>query len=66
MGLTPKSSIFLLGSCIAGIAAVGSIFELASGEPDLGFLITQIILFGSIPLGGFLFYAAVRDTNQNS
>jgi len=24
------------GLCVAAIAAVGSIFELASGEPDLG------------------------------
>ena len=61
--ITPKSGLFLGGSCIAAIAAVGSIFELASGTPDLGNLVTSIILAISIPLGGFLFYAAVRDAN---
>lgn len=63
--MTPKSGVFLLGSCVAGIAAVGSVFELASGDPQLGSLTTGIILAASIPLVGFLFYAAVRDTNQN-
>ena len=61
--ITPKSGLFLGGSCVAAIAAVGSIFELASGEPDLGGLVTGLILAVSIPLGVFLFYAAVRDTN---
>ena len=61
--ITPKSGLFLGGSCVAAIAAVGSIFELASGEPDLGGLVTGFILAVSIPLGVFLFYAAVRDTN---
>ncbi|MEP0788703.1 hypothetical protein NDI37_17095 [Funiculus sociatus GB2-A5] len=64
--MTPKSGVFLLGSCVAGIAAVGSVFELASGDPRLGSLTTGIILAASIPLVGFLFYAAVRDANQNS
>ena len=63
--MTPKSGLFLGGSCVAAIAAVGSIFELASGEPDLGNLATSIILAISIPLGGFLFFAAVRDANAN-
>jgi hypothetical protein len=65
MSGTPKSAVYLLGSCVAGIAAVGSIFELSSGNPDLGTLTTAIILAASIPLGGFLFYAAVRDANSN-
>jgi hypothetical protein len=63
--MTPKSGLFLLISCVAGIAAVGSIFELSSGEPELGSLITTIILTASIPLGGLSFYAAVRDTRAN-
>jgi hypothetical protein len=63
--MTPKSSVLLGGSCVAAIAAVGSIFELSSGEPDLGGLITGIILVLSIPLGVFLFYAAVRDAKAN-
>ncbi|NES08262.1 MAG: hypothetical protein F6K22_39155, partial [Okeania sp. SIO2F4] len=41
---TPKSSLFLGGSCIAAIAAVGSVFELSSGEPELGSLVTGVIL----------------------
>ncbi len=66
MIMTPKSGLFLGGSCIAAIAAVGSIFELASGEPNLGGLVTSIILVVSIPLGSFFFYAAVRDANANN
>ncbi|WNN91941.1 hypothetical protein [Gloeocapsopsis dulcis] len=61
--MTPKSGLFLGGSCIAAIAAVGSVFELSSGQPDLGVTVTSVILATSIPLTGFLFYAAVRDTN---
>ncbi|WP_228054651.1 hypothetical protein [Gloeocapsopsis crepidinum] len=61
--MTPKSGLFLGGSCIAAIAAVGSVFELSSGQPDLGVTVTSVILAMSIPLTGFLFYAAVRDTN---
>lgn len=64
--MTPKSGLFLGGSCVAAIAAVGSIFELASGEPDLGSLATSIILAISVPLGGFLFFEAVRDANANN
>lgn len=64
--MTPKSGLFLGGSCVAAIAAVGSIFELTSGEPDLGGLVTSIILVISIPLGVFLFYAAVQDANANN
>lgn len=66
MMMTPKSGLLLGGSCVATIAAVGSIFELASGEPNLGSLATIVILTISIPLGGFFFYAAVRDANANS
>ena len=54
-----------MGSCITAIAAVGSIFELSSGTPQLGVSVTEIILAGSIPLSGFLFYAAVRDAKAN-
>jgi len=61
--MTPKSGLFLGGSCVAAIAAVGSVFELASGQPDLGVAVTSVILAISIPLCGFLFYAAVRDAN---
>lgn len=54
-----------MSSCIAAIAAVGSIFELSSGMPQLGTMTTGIILAASIPLTGFFFYAAVRDARAN-
>ncbi|MGK7903106.1 MAG: hypothetical protein AB4352_17180 [Hormoscilla sp.] len=63
---THSSGLFLAVSCIAAIAAVGSIFELSSGEPELGVLLTSIILAVSIPLCGLMFYAAVRNAKANS
>ncbi len=63
--LTPKSGLFLAGSCILAIAAVGCIFELSSGQPDFGVLPTTVILVVSVPLGVFLFLAAVRDARAN-
>jgi hypothetical protein len=63
--VTPKSGVFLAGSCIAAIAAIGSVFELTSGEPELGSLITGIILAVTSPLVVIFFLAAVRDTKAN-
>jgi hypothetical protein len=63
--MTPKSGVLLMGSCITAIAGVGSIFELSSGNPELGSLITGIILAASIPLTGLFFWAAVVDTRAN-
>ncbi len=63
--MTPKSGVLLLGSCIAAIAAVGSIFELSSGTPELGSLTTGVILAASIPLTGLFFWAAVQDARAN-
>ncbi len=63
--MTPKSGVFLLLSCIAAIAAVGSIFELSSGNPQLGTLVTGVILAGSTPLTGVFFLVAVRDARAN-
>ena len=60
--MTPKSGVFLAGSCISAIAAVGSVFELSSGNPDLGGLTTGIILAVSLPLAVVFFLAAVQDT----
>ena len=62
---TPKSTLFLGGSCEAAIAAVGSIFELSSGEPELGSLVTGVILGLSIPLAALLFYLAIQDARAN-
>ncbi|MFH7028440.1 MAG: hypothetical protein ACHBN1_24380 [Heteroscytonema crispum UTEX LB 1556] len=63
--LTPKSGLFLACSCVTAIAAVGSIFELSYGEPDLGTQVTAIILALSIPLTGLFFFAAVKDAKAN-
>ncbi|MEL4894813.1 hypothetical protein [Crocosphaera sp. Alani8] len=63
--MTPKSGVFLMGCCITAIAAVGSVFELSSGTPDLGTLKTSVILALSIPLTVLFFVVAVKDTRAN-
>jgi len=63
--MTPKSGLFLIVSCIAAIAAVGSIFELSYGDPRYGILITSLILSASIPLTGAALWAAIRDSRAN-
>jgi hypothetical protein len=63
--VTPKSGVFLGGSCISAIAAVGSVFELSSGIPQLGNVLTGVILAVSMPLTIVFFLAAVRDTRAN-
>lgn len=63
--MTPKSGVFLAGSCIAAIAAVGSVFELSSGQPQLGGVTTGLILALSAPLVIVFFLAAVRDAKAN-
>ncbi len=60
---TPLSGLCLLGACVSAIAAVGSIFELSSGTPELGSTVTGGILAISIPLCIGLFYIAVRSSN---
>lgn len=63
--MTPKSGVLLLGSCVSAIAAVGSVFELSSGMPELGNVTTSTILALSIPLTVGLFIFAVQDTRAN-
>jgi hypothetical protein len=63
--LTPKSGLFLGISCITAIAGVGSVFEITSGQPDLGMQTTAIILALSIPLTILSFLAAVKDAKEN-
>jgi hypothetical protein len=63
--VTPKSGVLLLGSCIAAIAGVGSVFELSSGTPELGSVPTSIILTASVPLTIVFFWLAVQDTRAN-
>jgi hypothetical protein len=60
--MTPKSGVLLLLSCLMAIAAVGSVFELSSGHPELGQMTTSLILVGSIPLTAICFWLAVADT----
>ncbi|MBW4523774.1 MAG: hypothetical protein KME18_01070 [Phormidium tanganyikae FI6-MK23] len=66
MMMTPKSSLFLGGSCVAAIAAVGCVFELTSGNPEYGTLATGIILALSAPLTIICFIAAVADARANN
>lgn len=63
--MTPKSGVLLGLCCITAIAGVGSVFELSSGQPELGSMVTGIILAASIPLTGILFWAAVQDARAN-
>lgn len=65
ISMTPKSGICLVLCCITAIAAVGSVFELSSGNPELGSMVTGLILAVSIPLTGILFWVAVQDTKAN-
>ncbi|PSN18304.1 hypothetical protein C7271_13235 [filamentous cyanobacterium CCP5] len=63
--MTPKSGLFLGGSCVAAIAAVGSIFELSSGQPDWGMIPTAAVLAFCIPATGLFFWIAVKDARAN-
>jgi hypothetical protein len=64
MAMTPLSGLFLALSCIAAIAGVGSIFELSSGQPELGTTLTQVILGLSFPVAGLAFFAAVLSADS--
>lgn len=49
MPMKPLAGIFLALACLLGIAATGSVFELAYGDPDLGITPTRWILGLSAP-----------------
>ena len=49
MPMKPLSGLFLALACLLGIAATGSVFELAYGDPDLGPQLTGWILGLSLP-----------------
>ncbi|XFA72807.1 hypothetical protein RYO59_001037 [Thermosynechococcaceae cyanobacterium Okahandja] len=55
-----KSYLYLLAACVAAIATVGCLFELSSGEAQLGAPLTTGILVLSVPLGLGCFVTAVR------
>ena len=63
--MTPKSGAYLGIACLTAIAAVGSMFELSSGDPDWGMAPTAAILALSIPAGVIAFMAAVKDARAN-
>lgn len=63
--MTPKSGALLGVACLTAIAAVGSMFELSSGEPDWGTYPTALVLGLSIPTGILSFIAAVKDARAN-
>ncbi|MFN7900749.1 MAG: hypothetical protein ACK5N0_14015 [Synechococcaceae cyanobacterium] len=49
MPMKPLAGLCLALACILGIAATGSVFELAYGDPDLGVTTTGWILGLSLP-----------------
>ncbi|NJM48465.1 MAG: hypothetical protein HC860_21715 [Alkalinema sp. RU_4_3] len=65
MMMTPKSGLLLGLACIFGVAAVGSVFEITSGQPDWGFTATWTALGVSIPGMAVAFVLAVKDARAN-
>ncbi|MEB3243436.1 MAG: hypothetical protein VKO44_07350 [Cyanobacteriota bacterium] len=49
MPMKPLAGVLLALACVLGIAATGSVFELAYGDPDLGVSTTRLILLTSLP-----------------
>lgn len=49
MPMKPLAGVMLGVACVLGIAATGSVFELAYGDPDLGLATTRVILGLSLP-----------------
>jgi hypothetical protein len=49
MPIKPLAGLCLALACVLGIAATGSVFELAYGDPDLGLSTTRLILWTSLP-----------------
>ena len=47
--MKPLAGLMLALACLLGIAATGSVFELAYGDPDLGLATTRVILGLSLP-----------------
>jgi hypothetical protein len=47
--MKPLAGLMLGLACVLGIAATGSVFELAYGDPDLGLATTRVILGLSLP-----------------
>ena len=60
MPMKPLAGLFLALACVLGIAATGSVFELAYGDPDLGVTTTRLILAGSLPGTVIALLVAIR------
>ena len=63
--MTPKSGAYLGIACLAAIAAVGSVFELSSGDPNWGPGPTIATLAICAPAVIVAFVAAVKDARAN-
>ncbi|MCP9850910.1 hypothetical protein [Cyanobium sp. Morenito 9A2] len=60
MPMNPLAGLFLALACVLGIAATGSVFELAYGDPDLGVNLTRLILGLSLPGTALSLLVAIR------
>lgn len=60
MPMKPLAGLFLALACLLGIAATGSVFELAYGDPDLGVTTTRLILGLALPGTVLSLLAAIR------
>lgn len=60
MPMKPLAGLFLALACLLGIAATGSVFELAYGDPDLGVALTGLILGLSLPGTAISLLVAIR------
>ena len=63
--MTPKSGALLGVACLTAIAAVGSMCDLASGDPVWCTAPTGVVLALSIPFCVLSFIAAVKDARAN-
>ncbi|MFN5117329.1 MAG: hypothetical protein ACK5FE_06725 [Cyanobacteriota bacterium] len=60
MPMKPLAGVLLALACVLGIAATGSVFELAYGDPDLGVSTTRLILGFCLPGTVIALLAAIR------
>ncbi|MFN6339363.1 MAG: hypothetical protein ACK41W_11665 [Cyanobacteriota bacterium] len=60
MPIKPLAGLCLALACVLGIAATGSVFELAYGDPDLGAQTTRLILLTSLPGTLISLFLAIR------
>jgi hypothetical protein len=58
--MKPLAGVFLALACLLGIAATGSVFEIAYGDPDLGLETTRLILLASLPGSILSLLVAIR------